>query len=192
MLASIVAKIQERSPLKYLLARKLASLDPRVKVLHPAETTKTFQMVLESLIELKCKTSEQADRVLAQCRKFVSDVKQYHEENFVTFRVGEDRLDHFLYEEFIVKREFEDLWTLFKELLTLSHGQASVESRFSINKEVVAPNLEEMSLASIRLVQNSILENNMKVADFVITEDLLSSCSHASSRCTNIFDREED
>ena len=26
------------------------------------------------------------------------------------------------------------------------------------------------------------LVNNMKVADFVITEDLLSSCSHASSR----------
>ena len=39
-----------------------------------------------------------------------------------------------------------------------------------------------MSLTSIRLVQNSVLVNNMKVADFVITEDLLSSCSHASSR----------
>ena len=39
-----------------------------------------------------------------------------------------------------------------------------------------------MSLTSIRLEQNSVLVNNMKVADFVITGDLLSSCSHASSR----------
>ena len=55
MLATIVSKIQERSPLKQLLARKLASLDPREMVLHPAGTTKMFQKVLESLIELKWK-----------------------------------------------------------------------------------------------------------------------------------------
>ena len=90
MLATIVAKIQERSPLKHLLARKLASLDPTV--LHPAEGTKMFQKILESLIELKWKTSEQADRVWAQYRKFVS------------FRVRENRLNHFLYEELIEKR----------------------------------------------------------------------------------------
>ena len=69
MLATIVAKIQERSPLKHLFVRKLASLDPRAMVLHPAEATKMFQKVLESLIELKWKTSEQADRVLAQYSK---------------------------------------------------------------------------------------------------------------------------
>ena len=66
MCATIVAKIQERSPLKHLLARKLASLDPRVMVLHPTKAAQIFQKVLKSLIELKCKTSEQADRVLAQ------------------------------------------------------------------------------------------------------------------------------
>ena len=37
-------------------------------------------------------------------------------------------------------------------------------------------------MTSVRLVQNSVFVNNMKVADFVITEDLLSPCSHASSR----------
>ena len=72
-------------------------------------------------------------------------MKQYHEEKFVSFRVGEDRLDYFLYEECIEKREFEDPWTPFKQLLMLSRGQASVERGFSVNKEVVTPNLEEMS-----------------------------------------------
>ena len=46
-------------------------------------------------------------------------------------------MGHFLYEELIEKREFEDLWTLFKQLLTLSHGQVSVERQFLVNKEVV-------------------------------------------------------
>ena len=182
MLATIVTKFQERSPLKHLLARKLASLDPRAMVLYPAEATKMFQKVLGSFIELKWKRSEQTNTVLAQYRKFVSDVKQYHEEKFVSFRVREDRLDYFPYEEHIEKREFKDLWTLSKQLLALSHGQASVERLFSVNKEVVASNIEEVSLTSIRLVQNSMLVNNMKVADFVITEYLLSSCIHASGR----------
>ena len=68
MLATIVAKIQERGLLKHLCARKLASLDPRAMVLHSAEVTMMFQKVLESLIELKWKTSDQADRVLIQNR----------------------------------------------------------------------------------------------------------------------------
>ena len=78
MLATDVVKIHERSPLKHLLARILASLDPRAMVLHPAEATKMFQKVLESLIELKWKTGEQADRVFAWYRKFVSHMKQCH------------------------------------------------------------------------------------------------------------------
>ena len=53
---------------------------------------------------------------------------------------------------------------------------------FQLTKRLLPPNLEEMSLTSIRLVQNSMLVNNMKVAYFVITKDLLPSCSHASRR----------
>ena len=40
MLATTVAKIQERSPLKYNFARKLASLDPRVMVSNPDQAIK--------------------------------------------------------------------------------------------------------------------------------------------------------
>ena len=50
MLATTVAKIQERSPLKYNFARKLASLDPRVMVSNPDPAIKMFQEVLQRLI----------------------------------------------------------------------------------------------------------------------------------------------
>ena len=40
MLATIVFKIQERSPFKYSFARKLASLDPRVMVSNPDQAIK--------------------------------------------------------------------------------------------------------------------------------------------------------
>ena len=64
MLATTVAKIQERSPLKYNFARKLASLDPRVMVSNPDQAIKMFQEVLQRLIEIRWKTSEEADTVL--------------------------------------------------------------------------------------------------------------------------------
>ena len=68
-----------------------------------------------------CKTNKQSIGTVQK----VYVVKQYHEK-LVSFRFREDRLDHFLYEDLREKREFEGLWTLFKQLLTLFHGQASV------------------------------------------------------------------
>ena len=78
--------------------------------------------------------------------------------------------------------EYQDLWLTMQLLLTLSHGQATVERGFSVNKEVLTSILQEVSLQTIRHVHSSVLAQNMKVADFVITQALLSSCSHASNR----------
>ena len=69
MLATTVAKIQERSPLKYNFARKLASLDPRVMVSNLDQAIKMFQEVLQRLTETRWKTSEEEDTVLAEYRK---------------------------------------------------------------------------------------------------------------------------
>ena len=49
MLVTTVTKVQERSPLKYNLARKLSSLDPRVMVSNPEKATKMLQQVLQKL-----------------------------------------------------------------------------------------------------------------------------------------------
>ena len=78
--------------------------------------------------------------------------------------------------------EYEDLWLTVQLLLTLSHGQATVERGFSVNKGVLTTNLKKVSLQAIRPVHSSVLAQNIKVADFIITEALLSSCSHASNR----------
>ena len=40
-------------------------------------------------------------------------------------------------------------------ILILSHGQATVERGFAVNKEVLAPNLQETSLVAMRLVHSS-------------------------------------
>ena len=53
MLAIIVTKIQERSPLKYNFARKLVSLDPRLIVAQPDTAVKMFKQVFTKLVDTK-------------------------------------------------------------------------------------------------------------------------------------------
>lgn len=61
----------------------------------------------------------------------------------------------------------------------LSHGQATVERGFSINKQIETENLKETSYISQRLV-NDYLKNFEHIQDVMITEDIRRSV--ASSR----------
>ena len=79
------------------------------------------------------------------------------------------------------KEEYEQLWTTVEMLLTLSHGQPAVERGFSVNKEVLYPNLQEMSLRAIGLIYSSLSTEKTKLAEFHISEKLLFSRNHASN-----------
>ena len=59
---------------------------------------------------------------------------------------------------------------------------STVERGFSVNKEVLALNLQETSLVAMRLVHSSMQAAKCKVADFVVNNALLSSCAHARNR----------
>ena len=136
-------------------------------VSNPDNATKRFQQVLQILIENKWKTAEEVDTMLAQYRKFVFDAKKYHTTKFSSFKSGEDRLDSFLSVILQMQVEYQDLWLAVQQLLTISHGQATVEREFSVNKEVLTLYLQEVSLQAIRLIHSSVLAQNIKVAEFV-------------------------
>ena len=101
--------------------------------------------------------------MLAEYRKLVSDAKRYHLDKFSSFKITTDRLDSFLFEVLQNQNESQQLWITMQLILILSHGQATVERGFSVNKEVLAP-------------------SKCKVADFVANDALLSSFAHARNR----------
>ena len=70
--------------------------------------------------------------------------------------------------------------------ITLSYGQAVVGRGFFVNKE--APNLQEMSFRALRLIHRSLSAKKNTVADFQISEELLTSCNHVSNRWRNVFE----
>ena len=91
-------------------------------------------------------------------------------------------MDTFFFEELNQQKTYESLWCTIQLLLTLSHGQATVDRGFSVNKEVLAPNLKAVSLTALHLIHDTISEGQIEIGDYIITDELLTSCSHASNR----------
>ena len=56
-------------------------------------------------------------------------------------------------------------------ICSMSHGQACIERGFSVNTEVLDPNMEELSLKSQRFVYDQILASEVKVHKLKINKD---------------------
>ena len=52
--------------------------------------------------------------------------------------------------------QFAKRCDIFKMLLTMSHGQASVERGYSVNKDLLIENLHEKTVVALRPVHDSI------------------------------------
>ena len=90
------------------------------------------------------------------------------------------RLDQFLANYLDKKPQFTKLWSLIKTLLLLSHGQASIERGFSVNKDVLTCNMSKKTLVAQRMVADAV--SSYKVYKVNITKEMLSSCKAARMR----------
>ena len=70
------------------------------------------------------------------------------------FKPTKDRIETFL--KVRMEREWPTLWSMVRKLLLLSHGQASVERGFSINKHLIVENQQQDNLIGRRLVKDAI------------------------------------
>ena len=77
--------------------------------------------------------------------------------NFLSFPPMQKRLDLFLSD--VLKEPYPELWAFCQKLLLLSHGQATVERGFSINKEVECDNIQEDTVVTRRLVCDYIIQH---------------------------------
>uniref|UniRef100_A0A1A8VGL2 Uncharacterized protein n=1 Tax=Nothobranchius furzeri TaxID=105023 RepID=A0A1A8VGL2_NOTFU len=71
-------------------------------------------------------------------------------EELLSFKPMEQRPDVFLRDA--LNQTYPELWSFLQRLLLLSHGQATVERGFSVNREVEACNIKEETVEAQRLV----------------------------------------
>ena len=67
-------------------------------------------------------------------------------------------------------------------VLVLSHGQAQVERGFSVNEDMLLPNMRMETLVALKTVYDTIHSQKIKVAEFQITDRLLQYCKGARAK----------
>ena len=138
------------------------------------------------MTEKKRINASECDKILSEFSHFYDKMLSCDSEGFHNFKPSEDRLDTFYYDR-LAKSEFSRLWEVFEILLLLSHGQATVERGFSVNKEVSVENLAEQSLVAQRVIVDHIksIGGLLKVN---FSKELLLSASRARSKYQQYLD----
>lgn len=106
-------------------------------------------------------------------------------EEFLSFQPVVNRLDTFLCGW--LSRANPVAWAFWQKLLLLSHGQASVERGFSVNKEVETDNMQEETMVAHWLVCDYVdLHGGVP-----LTKELLVSVGAARSRYCIFLDQQQ-
>lgn len=99
------------------------------------------------------------------------------------------RLDVFLHG--LLCQSYPELWTFCKKLLLLSHGQATVERGFSVNKEVEADNMQEDTVDAQRMICDYVSVCGGGVLKVPLTKEILAAAASARSQYRLHLDQEK-
>ena len=114
--------------------------------------------------------------------KFLRVCKE-NRQDFLNFDSDNDRLDTFYWSHNENMKSIEKVAQVLKIVLTLSHGQASVERGFTVNKSLLVENLSTKSLISQRIVYDHMNFHNPTPENFIINPALRKSVRHARNEC---------
>jgi hypothetical protein len=148
-------KIVERSPLKYSMVRMFTCLAPRSIIYSRIVAEKRMAELLQKLYEANHISAVVADRVKIQYAELCSRAQGHLKQRFTEYSAKE-RLDTFYIKVLGGDEDLAELWSIIKFVLILSHGQASVESGFSINADMLVENMHEESLVAQRQVYDAV------------------------------------
>ena len=110
-----------------------------------------FSILLQRLVKANKISSHFAERAKTHYSSFF-DVVDSNVTVFKDFNKENDRLGSFFADFIGTDKNYAVIWEVCKILLTLSHGQASLELGFTVNKQFSIENLKEKSLIGLRRV----------------------------------------
>lgn len=181
-LEQAVKKILDKCPLSYSLVRHLSCFNPQAMATKPQESKSRFKKVVGSLACCNRIKEEDCDTIIQQYGTFVENIPVFGSDKFVNFnhKVESERLDE-LFTTYMAGDSYSKLLEVVRIILVLSHGQASVERGFSINKEIEVENMKEHTLVAHRLICDKVKASG-GVLKVPITKPLLASCSLARQK----------
>ena len=183
---AMLQKIQDKCRLKYTVARFFSSISPSQMVGHKEKCDDSFCRLVDKLYAGRWISSKTADLAKKEFAVLLKAANSEHKDAFLTFNQKKDAIDSFFGDLMSENVKYKNCWNVFMMIFTLSHGQASVERGFSVNKELLVENLMEESVKSQKMVYDHIRSADKPITEIPITNDLIKSCKLAHSRYTAV------
>ena len=141
-----------------------------------------FKKVISFLAASNKVREDECDMILEQYTTFLDNIPLFGSDQFKTFNHSLEcnRLDELLISH-MRETKYSLLLKVIRLILVLSHGQASVERGFSINKQVEVENLKEQSLVAQRLLCDHV-KTVGGVSNVTINNKLLVSSAMARQK----------
>ena len=179
-LIGLVEKMQEQSPLSYALVRSSSSLNPVKMASEEAASIVKFGNIVDKLYEHGRLGDQESDDAKSQYSHFMETVMRQNKNEFSNFDYTLSRVDEFFSKYIEGNKKYEKMWKVFKFIFVLSHGQATIERGFNVNKDVLVDNMQELSMVSQRLVYDQI--NGEDISKINIPREMIHSCKGAHQR----------
>ena len=132
-------------------------------------------------MKLKISTSVQCDKITKQFTDFTDSQLKLYAEKFRCFDSSTKDLDGFYFSD-IDLQGFKELSFLVEIILTLSHGQASVERSFGVNNTVINVNMSKDSIVAKKIIKDHMISSKLTPESVQITNKLLRSVSTARQK----------
>ena len=172
-LSTLCAHLAEKSLIKFPMSRNSRCFIPSLLVESPDVSETHFNRLLENIVSTRQLPECYAEEAKQEFPKFLSMVKE-RRKDFVEFDVTAEshHLDTFYWKLLEDTCSFRNLAVVLKIILTLSHGQASVERGFSVSKSLLVKNLATKSLTAQRIVYDYMKVNDVSAEDVEICPTL--------------------
>ena len=187
----LLKKIFEKSSLNSEIVRGASIFDPKIiAVLKKSRAENLLKVLLTSLIECRILFANDCDRIMEQFVDFLETQFKMKKYEFVNFSHEIDRLDHFFFHKMNIEN-YKELAFVVKLVLTLSHGQASIERNFSVGKNCEITNMEPESIIGRKCVKDHMLSNNLKPHNMKIDDQFILDLKAAHSTYEQFLDKKK-
>lgn len=189
-ITKLIKKLLDKCPVTYSLVRNLSMLNPKEMLSNGDLCKVKLKRTLTYLVNCNRLPERDCDEIISQYTNFLDNIPSIGSEIFAGFNPYEDRVDEFLC-KYMTVAKYNKLLDVVKMCLVLSHGQASVERGFSVNKEIEVENLKAESLVAQRLICDYVLSVG-GVLNVPISKELLQSTSHSRQRYEHYLNEQRE
>ena len=187
----MVSKLIKKSPLGSDFRLSVSVLHPQFLSSHPRSTVlDRWKIVLTNILKLNILSTKCCDEAMPEFKLFLDGNVMKFKERLMEFPKDQP-LDELYFDTLGVSR-FKKLVSIVALVLTLIHGQASVERGFSQNNNLTQVNISPNTIISKQIIKNHMLANNLKPYTITIDSSIMKAFRSARMKYEENFKSEKE